>query len=90
MNIKRVRYFVRIKDSGSSFCDNRYSKFYQRLKAKSDGKLKGMIYGPAQAREHIAELRRHVYNNKRIYAKSVFEIVREVTTETVFQTLPVA
>lgn len=78
-----TRYFIRIKGTGATIAEAGYSKFFKRLAAKSNGKLKGRVYGPLQAGEHISELRKHVYDGKKPYALTAFEIVKSVTTETV-------
>lgn len=90
MKTRTTRYFVRVKQApgaGYSFCESDYSKFFKRLSAKDAGKLRGLVYGPEQCREHIAELRRFVYDGKKIHKDQTFEIVRRVTTETVIKTV---
>lgn len=70
---KHARYFVRVaSQTGSSFCATGWSGFY-------DNELK---YGESECRQHVQELQR-----KKEYKKSKFEIVREITTETVVETL---
>lgn len=81
-----TRYFVRIKGEHSSFSDFGYSKYCERISLRDKGKIRGLVYGPAQCRDHITELRRFVYDRRTPYAKAVFEIVRVVTTEKVTST----
>lgn len=82
-----TRYFIRIKGQSGSFCETGYSLFYTRLSMADSGGIEGEVYGPDQARAHIAELREFVYEGKKHYAASVFEIVKEVTTSEVIETL---
>lgn len=84
----RTRWFIRRQDElGCEYSATGYSKFYQRLTKASNGGLRStQVYGPKQCREHIAELRKHFYDGKYIYADSAFEIVREVTVETIIAT----
>lgn len=84
--MKHIRYFIRLKGEHSSFCADRYSKYFDRLTAYGKGKLRGLVYGRKQARDHIAELRRVNHNGEFFYKDATFEIVREVTTTTVVET----
>ena len=83
---KVTRYFIRTKGMGGEFCADGFSKYYQRLTAKHGGKLRGSVYGPKQALEHINELRQSVYEGKKHFLHATFEIVRETATETIIGT----
>lgn len=83
-----TRYFIRIAGDYSSFCESGWSGCSARLvardKLKTAKAIKAFqVYGPEQAAAHIAELRRHVYDRRRPYARSTFEIVKSVTVEKV-------
>lgn len=82
-----IRYHVQIADTSSSFAPDRYSKYYDRLSLQGKG-VKIEVYGPEQCREHIAELRQHSYEGKKIYADADFEIVRTITIEETFPAGP--
>lgn len=79
---KSVQYRVRVAGENSTFTPCGWGGYNKRWAASNKGKLRGLIYGVQQAREHIRELRRHVYMGKCIYLHSTFEIVKIVTTET--------
>ena len=84
---KRVRYYVTHEGFYGSFAAEGYSKYYNRRSAKADGRLRGEVYGIAQCRDHIRELRKSVYAGRKTYADVTFVIVREETNETVVQTI---
>jgi hypothetical protein len=85
--VTRTRFFIRIKGESSSFCASGYSKYHNRLSLQDKGKLgAGQVYGAAQAADHIKELRASVYEGRKHYANSDFEIIKEVTTEEVVAT----
>jgi hypothetical protein len=44
------------------------------------------VYGPAQAREHIAELRKYRYHGELIHKDAVFQIIKVTTVEEVIAT----
>lgn len=82
-----TNYKIQIKGVGFSFPQDSYSKFYKRLSLRLEKYPKMTVYGLEQAREHVQQLRRHVFDGKRIYANLTFEIVKIETVESVEQTL---
>ena len=85
---KTVRYFIRIQGEYSSFSPSGWSGYSKRLvqrdrlkTAKERNSFE--VYGPEQCAAHIAELRRHEWHGRKLYARATFEIVREVTTQKV-------
>lgn len=80
-----VHFFIRIKGEHSSFSQSAWDGYNQRLLAKDRGELAPdeLVYGPAQARAHIKQLRKHRYDGRRPYQHSTFEVVRETTVQTV-------
>jgi hypothetical protein len=86
--MKHTFYFVRIQGQRSSFAPEGYSQYNKRLTLSLNGELKrSHVYGPAQARAHVKELRARVYEGRKPYADQVFEIVKEVRTEQVIAKL---
>ena len=84
---KSIRYLIRIKGENASFCATGYSRFYIRLSLQDKRRLRGNVYGIAQCKAHIAELRKSRYNGKLHLKSAVFEIVRVTTIERIVKTL---
>jgi hypothetical protein len=70
------------KGANSSFSPSGYSQFYKRLAIRDGLRTKARNinpYGLKQALEHITELRRHVYGDRKIYSTAAFEVIKTTT-----------
>lgn len=77
MKTTTATYFkVSRKGDNGYFANDGYSGYYARLTLDRADKLPEgeQVYGYKEALEHIKELREHIYEGKKIYAFSEFEI----------------
>ncbi len=91
MKITRTEYFIRLQGESSYFPAHCWSGYSARLAlrdaapipAPGEPDTRPEVYGPEQAMEHVEELRKHVYFERKVFADKPFEIVRRVVTEEV-------
>jgi len=85
-----ISYQVRLKGNQTShFSCTGYSKYNERYiyYYKNGFPEDYEVYGLEQAKEHVQELKKSIYEGKKQYEHSIFEIVKVVTTTEVVETI---